>query len=324
MAPLELLKSFHPCEYPAEFLAARLRGKKNGLFCDWETILAGGNITERLRNTPFYPYLREHGHVGVYRFLQHDHLWVYTRMNNRLRCWFKAYFSWHELNTLIICLRSFAGTEKNTNLPPLLHHSLLHDAIQNILAGSGNFTDALQELETFFVSSAPADVGLCAGYESGGMQGLETLLRNLFWESVLSRKQPLLLKTFFRYLVDFYNTITLAKSIRWRIETEPQLLPGGMVPLERFRKAFRLRDLAPLLQPLRLQMTDGDPPAGPGLETLLMKSIGTRLKKYYRQRTETGDILFYLWEQYRSIRNVSLVLNAAFAGEKRLRKGLVL
>lgn len=322
-----LLKTFHPCEYPAEFLAARLCGKKDRLFCDWETLLSSSNVVERLQHTPYYPYLLEHGSVGVYRFLQHEHLWVYKRMNRMLRLRFEAYFSWHELNTLVLCLRFLAGTagtEETFPLQSLLQHSLLHDAIQNILAGSHNFAVTIQQLETFLASCTPAYVGLQAGYEKGGMQGLEVLLRNRFLDSVFSRKLPLLLKTFFRFLVDFHNTISLVKSIRWQIESELQLLPGGLVPLKRFRKAYRLRDLGPLLHPLRLLKNGGETPAGPGLETQLLKSIGSSLKKYSLQSTETGVILFYLWEQYRSSRNVSLVLNAASTGAKRLQESLVI
>jgi hypothetical protein len=41
------------------------------------------------------------------------------------------------------------------------------------------------------------------------------------------------------------------------------------------------------------------------------------------QRTVVGDILFYLWEQYRYTRNISLVLNTMLLDDEPVRENIV-
>ena len=325
MATLGLLKTVQPCEYPAEFLAARLRGKRGGLFRNWENLLSGGSVLERLQGTAYHPYLQEHGSVGLRRFLLHEHLWVYKSMNRKLRNLFEPYFTWHEISTLVVCLRFLAGGRDIVPVASVLQCSLLNDAVQKILTGRDDFVAKLQALEALpDRRSITPYAGLQRAYEKGGMQNLEFFLRSRFWDSVFSHNHPEILKIFFRFLVDFHNVMLLAKNVRWQVATEPQLLPGGLVKRERFRQAYRMRDLAPVLRQLQLQEQDAAAAGPAALENQLLHAIGARLKKYYYQRTETADILFYLWEQYRYCRNISFILNAAFVSGKRLEEGLVI
>ena len=107
-----LLKTLDECEYPAEFLVARLLGKKGALFRNWEFLITSSDAVTSLQNTPFYPYLKKYAAPGIWRFLRHEHLWVYKRMNNTLRTHFEPYFIYHEINTLIVCLRYLSGSER--------------------------------------------------------------------------------------------------------------------------------------------------------------------------------------------------------------------
>src|SRR5210317_194660 len=118
-----LLKTLNECEYPAEFLVARLLGKKGALFNNWDSLIASSNVLESLQNTPFSPYLKKYAAPGIWRFLRNEHLWVYKSMNNKLRNHFESYFVYHEIRTLIVCLRYLSGNEIDRVLQEL-HNSL--------------------------------------------------------------------------------------------------------------------------------------------------------------------------------------------------------
>ena len=88
-----LLQNPPKCEYPTEFLVARLQGKKSRLFQDWEKLLSRTDLQIFLLDTPFYPHLAEFGNAGMWRYLADEHQWVYVRMNPSLRKLFAPYFN---------------------------------------------------------------------------------------------------------------------------------------------------------------------------------------------------------------------------------------
>jgi len=317
-----LLKTLNECEYPAEFLVARLLGKKGALFNNWDSLIASSNVLESLQNTPFSPYLKKYAAPGIWRFLRNEHLWVYKSMNNKLRNHFESYFVYHEIRTLIVCLRYLSGNEIDRVLQEL-HNSLLHNDIQNILTSNLDFVAKLQALEYYLCSHSVFFKGLHERYEKKGITALEVFVRDRFFASALSQKQPSLLKTFLHHLVDFHNCIFLAKAIRWQIEIEPALINGGTLPVERLKGAYLRKNPYPVLQLLRLQDSDAAASSIQKLETALLKRISRILKNWSFQRTEVGDILFYLWEQYRYSRNISMILNTIFLDNELVRERIV-
>ena len=317
-----LLKTVAECEYPEEFLVARLRGKKGALFRNWEFLIASSDTVESLQNTPFYSYLKKFGIPGIWRFLHHEHQWVYSRMNNRLRTHFGPYFIYHEIKTLQICLRFLSRGKTNERISEELRNSLLHNDILKILSTVREFTEMLHELELRLCDYSPHFAGLGACYETRGFIGVEIFLWDSFFSSVFSQKHPMLLKHFFHYLVDFYNCMSVAKGLRWEIEAEPLTIPGGTVPSDRFKKAHFRKDLTPVLRFLRLDDPEAAASALPKLEISLMRSITLKLKSWSFQRTVVADILYYLWEQYRYTRNISLVLNTVLLDDEPVRESL--
>ncbi|KPJ98118.1 MAG: hypothetical protein AMJ60_09435 [Desulfobacterales bacterium SG8_35] len=318
-----LLKKLDECVYPAEFLVARLRGKKGGLFRNWEFLLAGSDAVAHLQNTPFYPYLRKYGPPGIWRFLRQEHLWVYKRMNNNLRVLFRSYFVLHEITTLLVCLRYLSGGKEKERVAQELQDSLLHDDIQDILTGSLDFPVMLQALESRLSSFADTFKGLADHYESKGIAALEIFIRNCLWAAIFSQKQPSLLRAFLQYQVDYYNCLALAKTLRWQIEAEPAMISGGSVPLERLKQAYFRRDLTPVLNFLHIRNTDAAASSIQKLETALLGFISEKLKYWSLQRTVAGEILFYLWEQYRYTRNISMVLTTSQVDDEPVRESIV-
>jgi len=318
-----LLKTVAECEYPEEFLVARLLGKKGALFRNWELLISSNDAVESLQNMPFYPYLKKFAVPGIWRFLRNEHLWVYSRMNNRLRTHFGPYFAYYEINTLHICLRYLWSRKKIEHIAHELHNSLLHDDIQEILSGDLDFTKMLHELELRLCVYSQYFAGLGEQYAIKGINGVEVFLWDNFFAGIFSQKQPLLLKSFFQCLVDFYNCMSVAKNLRWEIEAEPITISGGTVKFERFKRAYFRKDLTPVLRFLHLDNPEVAASALPKLETSLLRYITFKIKTWSYQRTVVADILFYLWEQYCYTRNISMVLNTVLLDDEPVRESIV-
>ena len=318
-----LLKTLNECEYPAEFLVARLLGKKGTLFRNWEFLIDSSDAAASLQNSVFYAYLKKYGAPGIWRFLHNEHLWVYKRMNNALRTQFAPYFVYHEFKTLLVCLRYLCSRKESERDLPNLHNSLLHEDIQAILTGGQEFNAILQLLELYLCSKSDLFKGLQQQYEKNGITGLEVFLRDSFFAYLLSQRQPSMLKTFLRCLIDYHNCLTLAKTLRWQIDRNPALISGGTIPAECMQRAYNRKDLTPVLKFLHLQAANEDAPSLQKLETSLLSLISRKLKRWSMQRTVTGEILFYLWEQYRYTRNISMVLNTMQVEDERVRENIV-
>ena len=323
MANQNLLKTLAQCEYPAEFLVARLLGKKSALFRNWDFLIASQDRDQNLLNTPFSPYLKKYGNPGIWNFLHNEHFWVYSRMNPYLRRTFYPYFLYHELNTLVVCLRYLERRAETESVLKEMRHSLLHNDIQNILTSGLDFTGMLQRLELRLRGKSDLFAGLSEKYDKKGITGLEIYMRDCFFTFILSREQQPMLKTFFQLLVDFHNCLSHAKTIRWQSETEPELIPGGTIPDDRFKRAYFHNEMGPVLKFLHLEDTGGTAADIQKLEISLLIFITRKLRNLSFQRTVAGDILFYLWEQFRYTRNISMVLNTALLDDATVREKIV-
>ena len=288
---------------------ARLHGKRGGLFRNWEFLIASSDPVETIQESPFYPYLRKYGAAGIWRFLRNEHLWVYKRMNRQLRNIFGPYFVYHEINTLIKSLRYLYSKNEDEIIVQQLHNSLLHNDIQKVLTGSQDFSDILKSLESCLLSRSGIFYGLSTHYEKNGFRALELFLREKLLTLIALRNKSPMLKTFLQYMVDFHNCISLAKNIRWEMELEPVFINGGTLEPEKFKRTYLRKDLGEVLKSFPIDNREGDVSSAAELETLLLSLITKKLRRWSYERTEVGDILFYLWEQFRYARNISMVLN---------------
>jgi len=323
MVNLNLLKKLGECEYPGEFLVARLHGKKGGLFRNWEFLIASNNPLETLRDSPFYPYLRKYAAAGIWRFLRNEHLWVYERMNRQLRNIFGPYFAYHEINTLIKSLRYLYGRNEKEIVVQQLHNSLLHGDIQQVLTGSHDFKDMLKTLESCLSSRTRIFCGLQHYYEKNGFHALEQFLRQNLLTYIVLRNQSPMLKSFLQYMVDFKNCISLAKNIRWQTELEPSFINGGTLELEKFKRAYIRKDIGTIINIFPISSSEGTISSAAELETLLLGLISKKLRRWSYEGTVVGDILFYLWEQFRYTRNISMVLHTIQLEDEEIRKSII-
>jgi len=302
---------------------ARLHGKQGGLFRNWEFLIASSNPLETMQDTSFYPYLKKYASPGLWRFLRNEHLWVYKRMNRKLRNLFGPYFVYHEINILIKSLRYLYSKSEVEIVAQQLHNSLLHDEIQKILTSGQDFPLMLGKLESCLVLRASIFYGLRDLYEKNGFRALEIFLREKLLTVILFQNHPTLLKTFFQYIVDFHNCIALAKSIQWQLELEPVCINGGTLDPEKFKRIYVRKDLGVVLRSFPIPSRKKAVSSPAELETLLLGLITKELRRWSYQRTVAGDILFYLWEQFRYARNISVVLSTMDLEDEAVSKSII-
>jgi predicted nucleotidyltransferase len=124
-------------------------------------------------------------------------------------------------------------------------------------------------------------------------------------------------------MVDFHNCISLAKNIRWEMEFEPVFINGGTLEPEKFKRTHLRKDLGAVLKSFPIHNREEDVSSAAELETMLLSLITKKLRRWSYERTEVGDILFYLWEQFRYAKNVSMVLNTIQLEDETVRKSII-
>jgi hypothetical protein len=324
MANSGLLKKLDECVYPEDFLVARLHGRHGGLFHDWEFLLASERPTELLQDTVFYPYLRKFGAAGIWLSLHQEHIWIYKRMNNMLRNVFEPYFIHRETATLIKTVRYLHSIFDERTIAQQLENSLLDSNIQKILTSGEDFNTILHALEAHFASQSNCFEGLYDYYEKNGLRGLEIFLREKFINLILLQCKAPQLRTFFTYLIDFHNCMTLAKYIRWEITDKHVCLDGGTIGPEKFRQAYLRKQPEDVLKIFSIRGAVEEVTSFVQLENTLLSLITRVLRRWARQKTTVGEILYYLWEQYRYARNISMVINTARLKDGMAEEGLLI
>ena len=318
-----LLIKLDECVYPEDFLVARLHGKQGGLFRDWELLMVSDKPAELLQDTAFYSYLRHYGADGVWRFLRLEHNWIYKRMNSRLRITFEPYFMFQETTSLIKTIRHIHAKLDANVIVQDLEHSLLNRDIQKILSSGQGFHHTLRALEAYFKTRTNLFYGLADQYEKNGLRGLEIFLREKFIALTLHWCNAPILKTFFSYMIDFYNCMKLAKSIRWEVPEEHVYLAGGTIGPEKLRRAYLKKKPDALLKIFPIPGAVEEITSVIQLEKTLLVLITRVLRRWSRQRKTVGEILFYLWEQYRYARNLSMVISTVQLKDKIARDGII-
>ena len=318
-----LLKKNDYFDYPGEFLVARLHGKTGGLFRSWEFLITCDNPEEMLHDTIFYPFLTTYHQEGAWHFLRHEYEWVYQRLSRNLRRTFEPYFVLWESTVLVQTIRHIHNKKTAEIIARQLKNSLLDHDIQMILRSGGDLSAILAKLEPCFVAKAGILRGLNAYYGTYGIHSLETFLREAILSYVLCRCNSPLLLIFSRYMVDFYNCMTLAKNFRWEITDAPAFIGGGTIEVEKLQRASLRKDMALILKIFPVRCPNEEISSPVELERMLLSVITRLLQRWSRQRTMAGEILFYLWEQYRYTRNISMVLNSMRLNDETVREGIV-
>jgi vacuolar-type H+-ATPase subunit C/Vma6 len=286
---VELLQKPADRGYPADYLLARIRGRRAGLIRDWRPFLYGPALSGPLPPGTAGP--RE----GTGDNLMREYQWVYRQMNRQLREIFQLFFLYAELRTIFICLRRITD-KKSGALGELLAGSLLSDSVKKVLLAGDDLKAAVAGIERLFLPLSPAFSGLAPVLETGGLRGVEQALVGRFLENAAGSAPHPVMKTFFSRLIDARNIMSLTKFLLLELKTPPARVPGGTISGRRFAETARTENVLALGALVREKT--GVPlerPEPAQVERALYLGMTRWLKRSGRDPFGAAPILDYLW-----------------------------
>jgi len=292
---MELLCSPVDRGYPAEYLLARIKGRRARLIRDWKRLIFDAGLFDA--SPPSIPdgMFKIKSPVSIGAELVREYRWVYEQMNRQLRRIFAPFFLYTELRTVFMCLRRLKDRKAGA-LDELLATSLLSDTVKDILLVSEDLKTAVARIETLFSSQSPRYAGLAVTLESEGLRGVEQQLTDRYLaETVRSRLHPLM-KEFFSRLIDARNALSLYKFLRLDLTKQPTFIAGGSVPEARLQEIAKSDDLlraCALIQELTGVSVDRPDPTS--IELALYRGMTRWLRKAGRDPFGVAPILDYLW-----------------------------
>jgi vacuolar-type H+-ATPase subunit C/Vma6 len=310
--------------YPADYLLARIHGRRVFLFSDWENMLFRPDISEHLLSTHYGEFISAYSAEGIrMRYLQ-ELQWIYFQMNNRLREVFAPYFILSELNTLLICLRYKSVKGRNTEIERVLLYSILDEKIKKILRTEEDVSSSIMALQR---RSGPLfnklpDVN--AALLKDGLKGAEQVVIKSVVRYILSKEMHPLIKRFFTAVINAKNLLLLFKHVKWEIAGEPLLIEGGDINVSSLRRAMKSRDVQEVLHLIYKEagFYTKEPDAS-RIEGLLNRRMAKLTMMMKRESHDIGFILHYLWQCHIEERNLSLMFYGSNIDKTIIKEELV-
>ncbi|MBA4372112.1 MAG: hypothetical protein C0402_04555 [Thermodesulfovibrio sp.] len=300
-----LLRSIKDRGYPADYLLARVRGRRARLISNW---LHDGLITDPLAyitSSAYRGFLTEKSVEGIWRSLTNEYQWIYSRMNRESRRIISPFILYTELRTIFICLRHIR--RRGPGRAGVLSGSLLSEGLKNGLLAAHDISDAAAKIEKAFLTLSDSFSGLsdlCAGED---LSTFEQALTSRYLVAMTGRPLHPLMKTFFLRIIDSRNIIALLKFLTLRPGTAPAWLPSGNISAREFTAIVRKKEMSGLL---RLAGIKEDGPGPLHIEPALYRSMTLFIKKAGRDPLGIGPVFDYLWRSSIEVMNLSTLLYA--------------
>jgi ATP synthase (C/AC39) subunit len=312
---MEMLRAMENREYPADYLAARVRGRRRYLVADWESILSAPSPFEAVPATPGRGALTAGGEERVWSGLLHEWCWVYGQMNGRVRKTFAPVYRWLELRTLILCLRNRMAGEA-AKVEALLATSLLAERLKRGVREE-ELSRVLGTAGELLASRGGRRVR--AAYGSEGMAGGERELVTLCLEGAVAGRLHPAVGEFCRYLIDRQNLMTLYKGLRWRTAVSLPFVAGGTFRTSALEEVRTKEDTGSLAALIRRRSGMEPPLTASGVEKTLVDGLSRLLRRRARGGDGVGLVLDYLWRCYTEARNLGVLLHAGGMEREALR-----
>lgn len=284
--------------YPADYLSARIQGRRGALFA------ATGA-------TPGRVLAAERDDSNCWQQAAAERSWLFRQLDLELRAALSPLFVFFELGAVARVLRYLAG-EKAGAADRVLQASMLAPRIRTVLRGREGVAEILTRLEHSPAGLVLSLAGIREGYREGGLQRCEEMLRNRFFAQALARVREGDLVHFFRAVVDIKNILAVAKWLRWRPASMPVLVPGGQLAMAGPRQKMTEERLARMVR----HWTHGQEPSGDRLrpehlESILQAHLLHRLTRRRREGSVTAACIEYVWRCHAFARERSLRLHTA-------------
>ena len=271
---MKLLDSTKSAELPREALLARLRSRRAEIDLV-DPVVAGS------------------AEVAV---------WVYQRLNRRLRRRLEPFFELLALRNLTLQLRYILVGE----MPPatILSNALLAKPMRQLLVSVAETEALIAQLEAALVADYPFVTGLTVTYRQQGPGGVERQLSDGMLQQGLEKSRDALLKKTLRYLIDMRNCLMLSRLWRWQVKQPPPLTAGGNIDPSNLQRIWASHDSERLARVT--ERLAGEPMQGggtTGMEQSLLHGLTGHLKRAGRDPLGLGVIIEYLWRAELAVHN---------------------
>jgi hypothetical protein len=305
---LELLRPMESRGYPTDYLLARIKGRRLELISDWRSLTAADPL-EALRSSRYAGVSGGAPEAAVWLKFLTELDWLYRQMDERVRDSFAPVFFWFELRTLLISLRFLRGGD-GPKVTELLATSLLAERVKRVLKGGEKAAPVVDALISRLKAVAERCWRLRGIYRDVGAREFEEQLLAIYLERVAGEAPHLLIREFFRALIDMRNLLILYKQLRWNIGKPAAFVKGGDIGRSKLRNIAERRDLAEVTQLILSLPGMGEPPASrENVEHLLLGWLTRRVRRWGREPAGVGPILDYLWRCYLEALNLGLLIH---------------
>jgi hypothetical protein len=314
----ELLREL-PAGLPADALLARIKGRRSFLVQDWERLLLAPTPLATLAPAPWRAARRDDAE-WPWPALQQEYYWVFAHMEEELRCATAPFFWLAEVRPLANTLRRLSRGV--TEPYQLLSASLLATPLCKRLRQAGDSAAAVSGLAKFLKGIDPAFSELNDVYQRDGVGALEAALTEISLQNLAQAPLAPPMRCYITLLIDSRNLTTIAKRLRWRLDTLPPLVMGGTWSPRRLTELFQRQDHAALLH-LAMRL-GGQAPYRPtaDLEGVLGEAQGRVLRRLARADDGIGAILYYLWRCGNEAANLALLQRLETIGSAAVDKEL--
>lgn len=307
---MELLQKPADRGYPADYLLARIKGRRSKLIRNWKSLLFDADL---FGSSPFLKQGRQ-GSIaspeGIWGNLMAEYRWVYGQMDQGLRDIFYPYLLYAELRTMFICLKRLPDRKAGA-IDELLNRSLLSDEVKNVLLLSADTSEAVIGIEQLFSGLTTRFVGLSEVLPTEGLRGVEQRFVEIYLsEEAASASNPLM-RMFFSRLVDARNIMGIYKYLRLELKAAPHPIPGGGICEAKLQELARKADITALGQAIReFTGTAVERPDPTSIEMALYRGMTKWLGKEGRAPFGVAPILDYLWRSSIEATNLSVLFHA--------------
>ena len=321
---MRLLQSPEGSGYPAEYLVARICGRRGHFVRDWNGMLLSPEPLETLLPAHYRGLISEYSKEGIWKRMSKEYRWVYLQMNSRLREIFLPFFIYSEIKTAVLCFRYKSGKETAADVEGVLAFSLLSKEVRDTIMKAADMRPLLEEFEGRFLSPSARPRGLGEIFSKQGLKGVEEEMNNGCLENIIGSGLHPAIKYFFDLLADMRNIIALHKHIRWGLRTGPAFISGGSIgraDLERTARSRRPGSLSRLI--FRLTAVALRELSASAVENTLLLFMTKRIRLNAKEHPDIGLLLDYLWRIHIETRNIGLVLYGRGAAGLDIRKELL-
>lgn len=309
---MDPLRDIEAGGYPADYLAARVRGRR--------AVLLAAERDDRPTRTAEVT-----SDDAIWDALLTEFDWLRRQMDPRMRAVFATVFTLFAIKTLVLAVRGKAA-ERHAAVERLMRHELFDDGLRTALVAAPDPGTAVAAVADAFAPRSGDARGLAAAYAEGGVKAFETrLMRDFLAEVAAARLHPAI-RRFFDAFVDLRNVMTLYKHLRWGMHDPAAFVPGGTLSVARLAEASAHGD-ATCLDACVGEFLGGAATVGAlgeaALESRLLSRLTQRLHKAGRQGDECDLVLDYLWSVYVQARNRALRLHAGEVSAATLERELI-